>query len=138
MKKNQSRREFIKTLATAAAGLMIVPRHVLGGKGFIAPSDKVNVAAIGIGGQGAHNMRSIGAVANANVTALCDVDWDYGKKTFDRFPNAKQYRDYREMFDKSGKDFDAVVIATPDNTHAVLAMHAMARGKHVYCQKPLT
>jgi len=135
MTKVKSRREFLKTGSAVTASFMIVPRHVLGGKGFIAPSDKVNVAGVGVGGMGFSNMQHLGP--NANVTALCDTDWDYAGKCFKKFPQAKQYRDFREMLVKS-KDIDAVVIATPDNTHAMIAMHAMDKGKHVYVQKPLT
>ena len=136
MEKNQSRRDFIKTTTAVAAGFMIVPRFVLGGKGFIAPSDRVNVAGIGVGGMGFNNMKNLGDFAT--VTALCDVDFGYASKAFQAFPKATQFRDFREMLAKKGRDIDAVVIATPDNTHALIAMHAMERGKHVYVQKPLT
>jgi predicted dehydrogenase len=125
-----SRRHFIAT-ATAAT---IVPRHVLGGSGHTPPSEKLNVAGIGVGGMGRSNLREL---ESENIVALCDVDHAYAAETFKRYSQAKVYSDYREMLDKE-KSIDAVMIATPDHTHAVIAMEAMRRGKHVYCQKPLT
>lgn len=127
------RRAFLKT--TAAAGLFqIVPRHVLGGPGHTPPSEKVNIAAIGVGGMGANNLT---ACAGENIVALCDVDHGYAAKTFKAFPAAAAYKDFRVMLEKQ-KDIDAVLIATPDHTHAVISMAAMQLGKHVFCQKPLT
>jgi len=132
-----NRRQFVKRSAAAAgsaATFLIVPRHVLGGPRQIAPSDKMNVAGIGIGGMGAANLRN---VESENIVALCDVDPNYASGTINRYPQAKVYVDYREMLDKQ-KDIDGVVIATPDHTHAVISMAAIRAGKHVYCQKPLT
>jgi len=97
-------------------------------------NDKLNLAGIGFGGMGASNLRNL---ESENIVALCDVDHDYAANTFKRYPDAKVYTDYRELLDKQ-KDLDAVVIATPDHTHAVISMAAMKAGKHVYCQKPLT
>ncbi|MGD8452117.1 MAG: Gfo/Idh/MocA family oxidoreductase [Phycisphaerae bacterium] len=128
-----TRREFLAAGAAAAA-FTIVPRHVLGGPQHTPPSEKLNIAGIGIGGMGAVNL---GNVASENIVALCDVDHEYAAKTFKKYPQAKVWRDYREMLDKQ-KDIDAVIIATPDHTHAVIAMAALQAGKHVYCQKPLT
>lgn len=131
-----SRRAFLKQTAIATAGITIVPRHVLG-KGFIPPSDVLNIAVIGGGGKGytdAVNSWSNGA---ANITAICDVDWNRAAKAFKKFPNAKKYKDYRKLFDEV-TDFDAVTVSTPDHTHAVITMAAIKRGKHVYVQKPLT
>lgn len=130
------RRTFLGTGAglAAASAFTIVPRHVLGGAGFAAPSDKLNIAGIGVGGMGAHNLK---AMAGENITALCDVDHIYAAKTFAEYPNARLYKDYRELLDKE-KDVDAVLIATPDHTHAVITLAALRAGKHVYCQKPLT
>jgi predicted dehydrogenase len=128
-----NRRKFIKA-ASAAGAFTIVPRYVLGGAGDTPPSEKLNIAGIGIGGMGASNLQNL---KGENIIALCDVDYDYASKTFDEFPKAERYRDYRAMLDKQ-KDIDAVVIATPDHTHAVIAMAAIKAGKHVYCQKPLT
>jgi predicted dehydrogenase len=137
MKKDESsisRRNFMgKAMATGAV-LSIVPRHVLGGKGFTAPSDKLNLAGIGVGGMGKENMR---ACEGENIVALCDVDYDYAAETFKKYPGAKPFKDYRVMLEKQ-KDIDAVVIATPDHTHAVIALAAMQMGKSVYVQKPLT
>jgi predicted dehydrogenase len=131
-----SRRQFMGAAATAAA-FTIVPRHVLGGQGNTPPSEKVNVAAIGAGGMGAGNTGAC-AEAGANIVALCDVDRNRAAESFKRFPNAKQYKNFVEMLDKEGKNIDAVIVATPDHVHAVASMAAMKRGKHVYCQKPLT
>lgn len=136
--KDVSRRDFLqKTTAAAIGSFFIVPRHVLG-KGFTAPSDKLNIAGIGIGGKGFSDITNTYNKGAENVVALCDVDWNLGQKCFDKFPDAKKYKDFRKMFDEMGKDIDAVTISTPDHTHAVIAMAAMARGKHVYVQKPLT
>jgi predicted dehydrogenase len=128
-----SRRSFVGGMA-AAAGIMIVPRHVLGGPGYQAPSDKLNIATVGVGGQGRSNTT---ACAKENIVALCDVDDKLGAPVFKTYPNAKTYKDFRIMFEKQ-KDIDAVIVATPDHTHAVIAMAAMQLGKHVYVQKPLT
>jgi len=128
-----SRRDFIGSAATAAA-FTIVPRSVLGGPGNTAPSDKLNIAGVGIGGMGQDNIR---ACAGENIVALCDVDWNFAAKVFEQYPNARKWKDYRKMLDEQ-KDIDAVIVATPDHTHAVVTMEAMKRGKHVYVQKPLT
>ena len=128
-----TRRRFLGAAATAAS-FTIVPRHILGGSGFMAPSDKLGIAGIGVGAMGAGNLTQ---VESENIVALCDVDHDYASHTFRKYPQAKVFKDYREMLDRQ-KDIDAVVIATPDHTHAVISMAAMKAGKHVYCQKPLT
>ncbi len=128
-----SRRTLLKHTA-AAATVTIVPRSVLGGSGQTPPSEKLNIAGIGIGGQGGHDVDSVNS---ENIVALCDVDWDYAAGTFKRYPKAKKFRDFRKMLDKE-KDIDAVVIGTPDHTHAVVSMTAIKMGKHVYCEKPLT
>jgi predicted dehydrogenase len=129
------RRTFLTSAAVATAGFTIVPRHVLGGQGHTAPSDKLNIAAVGVGGMGKNNVKRL--AATENIVALCDVDFAFAEPVFKTYPDAKQYKDYRVMFDQQ-KDIDAVVVATPDHTHAVIAMAAMQRGKHVYVQKPLT
>lgn len=129
-----SRRKFMTAAATAGAAFTIVPSHVLGGKGRAAPSEKLNIAGIGIGGMGRTNLNNM---AGENIIALCDVDDAFAAKTFAAYPKASRYRDFRKMLAKE-KDIDAVMIATPDHTHAVTAMAAMDAGKHVYCQKPLT
>ena len=129
-----TRRDFAKT-AALAAGAAIVPRHVLGGSQNIPPSEKMNIAGIGIGGMGGGNLNAL-AAGGQNIVALCDVDHVYAAHTLKRFPAAKTYKDYREMLDRQ-KDIDGVLVATPDHTHAVISMAAMKAGKHVYCQKPL-
>ncbi len=120
--------------AAAVAGCTIVPRHVLGGNGDTPPSEKLNIAGIGVGGQGRGDIENCRA---HNIVALCDVDWRRAAGTFREFPGAKRYKDFRRMLDKE-KSIDAVVIATPDHTHSVAAMTAITMGKHVYCEKPLT
>ena len=131
--RKTSRREFLHRAANAAAAFTIVPRYVLGA-GATPPSDKLNIACIGIGGQGGSNLE---AVSGENIVALCDVDMRQAGKAFQKFPKAKQYRDFRKMFDQMDKQIDAVVVSTPDHTHAVAAMAAIKLGKHVYCEKPL-
>jgi len=129
-----NRRQFLGS-AAAAAAFTIVPRHVLAGSGTTAPSEKLNIACIGIGGQGASDIQS---VSSENIVALCDVDWgNHTAGTFKAFPNARKYKDFRVMLDKEDKNIDAVTVSTPDNLHAVASMAAMKRGKHVYCEKPL-
>lgn len=120
--------------AALSTAFMIVPAHVLGGQAGTAPSDKLNIGGVGVGAMGAGYVRNC---ESENIAALCDVDEAFAAKTFARYPNAKTYRDYREMLEKQ-KDLDAVIIGTPDHTHAVIAMAAMDLGKHVYCAKPLT
>jgi predicted dehydrogenase len=119
--------------AAAGAALTIVPRHVLG-LGQTPPSEKLNIAGIGVGGQGGEDLKEF---ASENVVALCDVDWGHAAHTFERYPRAPRYKDYREMLDKQ-KDIDAVVVGTPDHQHAPVSMAAIRHGKHVYCEKPLT
>jgi len=126
-----SRRQFASTSALAALSAAIVPSRVLGAQ---APSNKLNIAAIGIGGMGASNLR---ALEGETIVALCDVDRTYAAKTVALYPQARLYRDYRVMLEKE-KGIDAVVIATPDHTHAVITMAVLQAGKHVFCQKPLT
>ncbi|TAE56514.1 MAG: gfo/Idh/MocA family oxidoreductase, partial [Bacteroidetes bacterium] len=140
-----SRRRFLGATALAAGGFMIVPRHVLGGTGYTAPSDRLNIAAIGCGGKGEVNIRLSSGVgynpvsaAKNNIVALCDVDDKMGEGMFKLFPDARRFRDFRVMLEQMNKDIDAVIVSTPDHTHAVAAMAAMQLGKHVYCEKPLT
>ena len=134
MSKKISRRGFMGSAAVAA--FTILPRHVLGGRGYTPPSETVMVAGVGIGGMGSGDLRSI-ARGDAKIVALCDVDQKYAAKTFRQYPDAKVYVDYRKMLEKE-KNIDAVMVATPDHTHTVVSMAAIKRGKHVYCEKPLT
>jgi predicted dehydrogenase len=176
-KEKLTRRNFVAGTTGAAFGAMIVPRHVLGGVGYTAPSDTVNFALVGCGGQGKTDSGELVA-GNQNMVALCDVDFGYvdrevanltrergprpgqaapqmsteqqqrmqkmmeerraqAVKLQEAYKSAKRYADFRKMFETQ-KDIDAVVIATPDHTHAIIAKTAMELGKHVYCEKPLT
>ena len=130
-----SRRDVLRGAAAATAAT-IVPRHVLGGTAFTAPSEKMNLAGVGIGGV-AHGFLKQCAV-QMRVRALCDVDDEYGGKSFKLWPEAKKFRDYREMFDAMDAQIDAVLIGTPDHTHAVVCMESLRREKHTCCVKPLT
>ena len=134
---NITRRSFLQRSAAAAAAFSIVPGTILGkSHGYVAPSDKLNIAGVGIGGMGNANLKNM--EKTDNIVALCDIDWKYAKPVFDRHPNAKKYWDYRKMLDEMGKSIDAVLIATADHTHAMITADAMTMGKHVYTQKPLT
>ena len=134
---NITRRSFLQRSAAAAAAFSIVPGTILGkSHGYVAPSDKLNIAGVGIGGMGNANLKNM--EKTYNIVALCDIDWKYAKPVFDRHPNAKKYWDYRKMLDEMGKSIDAVLIATADHTHAMITADAMTMGKHVYTQKPLT
>ncbi|MEZ5071639.1 MAG: Gfo/Idh/MocA family oxidoreductase [Bacteroidales bacterium] len=133
--KGLSRRAFLGTTAAATAGFTIVPSRVVSGLGYKAPSDKLNIAGIGVGGMGRTNLRNM---ATENIVALCDVDWKYSQKTFDDYPKAKKYWDWRKMYDEMSKDIDAIMVATADHTHALVAAHGMTMGMHAYVQKPLT
>ncbi|MHC4497821.1 MAG: Gfo/Idh/MocA family protein [Planctomycetota bacterium] len=133
-KKRVNRRDFLLSTASTAAAFTIVPRHVLAGSGRTLPSDKLNIAGVGLGGMGKSNLEKL---SDENIVALCDVDEKYAGKVFEKYPQAKIYRDFRRMLEKQ-KEIDAVVVATPDHTHAVISMMAIEMGKHIYCQKPLT
>ncbi len=130
-----SRRKFIGTAAAGFAGVTLVPSNVIAGLGHKAPSDKLNIAGIGVGGMGYTNLLHM---ETENIVALCDVDSEYaGRNSFRRWYRARQYKDYRVMLEEQ-KDIDAVMIATPDHSHALPALIAMRQGIHVYLQKPLT
>jgi len=130
-----SRREFIKKTAAVSAGFTILPSGIYG-QG-ISPSDKLNLAAVGVGGRGESLLSSIMDTKRVNAIALCDVDQLRAAKSFKRNKRAKTYTDFRRMFDKHHKKIDAVVVATPDHNHATIALPALELGKHVYCEKPL-
>src|SRR5665648_1243285 len=134
--KNITRRSFIERTGAVAAGLTILPGSVISGFGHKAPSDKLNIAVIGIGGMGNTNLKNV--KTTENIVALCDVDWGYAKKVFAENPDAKAYWDWRKMYDEMGKSIDAVIVATADHSHCLAAANAITLGKHVYVQKPLT
>lgn len=137
IKKKFSRRKFVEATAASLAVFTIVPRHVLGGVGQVAPSDTLIIAGIGVGGKGKSDLTSIAKSPNARIAFLCDVDDRMAVDSKANFPEAKYFRDFREMLDKEGKNIDAVTVSTPDHTHTVAALTAMQMGKHVYLQKPL-
>ncbi len=132
------RRKFTKLAGSTLSAFTIVPRHSLGGKGYIPPSDKLQIAAIGIGGKGWVNITNAHNEGSDDIVALCDVDDRRAEKTRKAFPKAPYYRDFREMLDREGAHIDAVMVSSPDHMHAVQALECMRRGKHVYCEKPLT
>ena len=132
-----SRKDFIRNTAIVGSAFFIVPRHVLG-RGYVAPSDKLNIAGIGVGGKGEGDLIEFAKSPFVNIVALCDVDDRQAVKSRERFPTAKYYKDFRVMLDKEKNNIDACSISTPDNTHAVATLAAMQLGKHVYTQKPLT
>ncbi|MCA0377642.1 MAG: Gfo/Idh/MocA family oxidoreductase [Gemmatimonadetes bacterium] len=152
MSDSVSRRDFVGTSATLAMGAMIVPRHVLGGTGYRAPSAKLNIACVGIGGMGMNNMAQM---LDENIVAVCDVDMAFVERGLDgrlkprqgeptprnvmlgdAYKKAAKYTDFRVMLERQ-KDIEAVMVATPDHLHAPIALAAMQLGKHVYVQKPL-
>ena len=128
-----NRRHFLKRSAAVAATFTIVPRHVLG-QGQTPPSEKLSIAGVGVGAQGAGVLKDM---ATENIAALVDVDFKKAAGTFKAYPAAQQFKDYRVMLDKLGKGIDAVMVATPDHMHAPISMAAMRAGKHVYCEKPM-
>ena len=136
--QRESRRDFIKKVGIAGSAFTIVPRFVMGGPGHVAPSDTLYIAGIGVGGKGRSDLANFAESPAAKVVYLCDVDEPRAKDSVEKFPEAKFYKDFRVMLDKHEKDIDAVSVSTPDHSHAVAALNAMNRGKHVYVQKPLT
>src|SRR4051794_9013671 len=114
----RSRRSFLAATGASAFGFSVVPRHVLGGAGYVAPGDRVNVAGIGAGGMGGGDIATH-ARNGANIVALCDVDDARGAGSFNAFPRAARYKDFRELIDKEAKNIDAVTVGTPDHIHAV-------------------
>ncbi len=141
-KKNSriSRRNFVRSAASGAAALTIIPNYAVSGLGHVPPSDKLLIAAIGCGGEGADDIRhyAIAPKKNAEIAFLCDVDDRQAAPQRKEFPKAKFYYDWRELFHKESKNFDAVSIAIPDHNHAVAGLAAMQLKKHLYLQKPLT
>lgn len=131
-----TRRTFVKSVAAVGAAFHIVPRHVLG-RGFTAPSDMLRLGAIGIGGKGDSDIAGL-VKAGVSVAALCDVDWRLGKRSIARHPDAKRFKDYREMLASMSGELDIISISTPDHTHAAATMAALKLNKPVFTQKPLT
>lgn len=148
MNKDISRRDFLQKSALATAGAVLASSPAFASAAGVAESmasaparklsanDKLNVVGVGIGGRGGADID--GLAKTENIIGLCDVDWDYSAPKFKQYPNAQKFKDYREMFDKLGKDIDAVVVGTADHTHAVISAQALEMGWHVYCEKPLT
>lgn len=137
MSQYTTRRQWLRGAAAAAASIAIVPRQVLGGAGHTAPSDKPTLAGVGVGGVGFPQLRAC-EEAGFQIVALCDVDDVYAKKAYDQWPQARRFRDYREMFEAMDPQIDAVYCGTPDHTHAVIVLPALRRKKHVCCVKPIT
>ncbi|MDX1286215.1 MAG: Gfo/Idh/MocA family oxidoreductase, partial [Draconibacterium sp.] len=127
-----SRRNFLRSASAVTAGAVFIPNFI-----SCAPSGKINVAAIGVGGRGRHNINSCAEDENVNIVALCDVDDMRARETYIAYPEAKRYKDFRKMFDEMGNQIDAVLISTPDHTHFAATMAGMQLGKHVYVEKPL-
>jgi len=132
-----SRRRFLQDSSLVAGSFFIVPRDVLG-RGYIAPSDKLNIAGIGCGGKARVNLPLAYNKGSDNIVALCDVDDRMAVESRKQWPGAPYYKDYRELLEKENKNIDAVIVTTPDHMHAPIALAAMQLGKHVYCEKPLT
>ena len=143
MSYDMSRRSFLKKVTAVAASLAVAPGIMMAGeapktdkkKKKVTPPEKLKILGVGIGGRGAADLA---AMETEEFIGLCDVDWKYADHVFKKYPNAKKYNDYRVMFDELLDQADAVMIATADHTHAVIAAQAIAAGKHVYCEKPLT
>ncbi len=137
MSNEMSRRSFLKAGTAAAIGLTMATDNMFAKakKKTVAPSDKLNIIGVGIGGRGASDLRGM---ESQNIIALCDTDWAYAKHVFERYPEAKRYNDWRVCYDEMLKDADAVMVATADHTHAIIAANAITEGKHVYVEKPLT
>ena len=137
MSANESLKEGLSRRTAIAAGLapLIVPRHVLGGPNYQAPSDKLTIAAVGVGGMGKNYLNGC---KDEQIVALCDLDHAFAAPVFKTYPDARVYKDSREMFDKEQKNFDALIVATPDHWHSHLVLDGLAMNKHIYCAKPIT
>ena len=133
-KNKVTRRKFLSTSAVCVAGMTIVPSNVITGLGHRAPSDKLNIAIIGVGGRGGSNLN---AVSSENIVMLCDVNETALLKAAEQYPKAKKFKDFRLLLDQS-KEFDAVVVSICEHTHAFAVLPSLKMGKHVYCEKPLT
>ena len=131
------RRKFLKNAAASAAAFTIVPSFVLG-KNHVPPSDTLYVGAFGVGGRGAGVMRGMAETGKVKFVTLCDVDDRRAAETYETYPDAKRYKDFRKVFDNHLSEIDAVMVATPDHTHATIALPFMREKKHAYVEKPLT
>src|ERR1043165_2110810 len=134
MKTALNRRRFLAKSAAAAGGLLILRNSRLAFA--YEANSKLNIAGVGVGGQGRGSLDAFHSMGN-NLVGLCDVDAKRAGDIYQKYPEAKRYQDFRKMFDEMEKQIDAVLVATPDHTHAIAAVAAMKRGKHVYCEKPL-
>lgn len=130
MQKTTTRRQMLKTSAAVSAGVWLGTTA----QAADSPSEKLNVACIGVGGRGGANLKG---VSKQNVVALCDVDDSRAGKAYEQFPKAKKYYDFRKLLDEMDKQIDAVVVSTPDHTHFHCSMKALEQGKHLYCEKPM-
>src|SRR5438105_3601602 len=128
-----TRRQFLRTSAAAGAMALCLKAPAQGRPGRIGPNEKLNLAIIGVGGRGADNLKE---VSGENIVALCDVNERNLDEAAQKYPKARKHIDFRKLYDES-KDIDAVVVSTPDHTHAVAVLPALKLGKHVYCEKPL-
>jgi predicted dehydrogenase len=137
MNSDESNKGTISRRAAVAAGLapFVVARHVLGGAGYQAPSDKLRIACVGVGGVGGDYVTGC---QSEEIVALCDLDHEYSAPVFKLYPRARLYKDFRQMFDKEQKNFDALIVATPDHWHSHLVLAGLAMNKHIYCAKPMT
>ena len=137
MNSNESAKGALSRRTAVVAGLapLVVARHVLGGVGYQAPSDKLRIAAVGVGGVGEDYLAGC---RSEDIVALCDLDHEFAAPVFKQYPKATVYKDFRQMFDKENKNFDALIVATPDHWHSHLALAGLAMNKHIYCAKPMT
>jgi Predicted dehydrogenases and related proteins len=137
MNSNESTKGAVSRRTAVAAGLapLVVARHVLGGAGYQAPSDKLRIAAVGVGGMGRNYVEGC---KDEEIVALCDLDHEFSAPVFKLYPRARLYKDFRQMFDKEQKNFDALIVATPDHWHSHLVLAGLAMNKHIYCAKPIT
>ena len=137
MNSNESNKGTLSRRSAVAVGLapLVVARHVLGGPGYQAPSDKLRIAAVGVGGVGGDY---VAGCRSEEIVGLCDVDPDFAAPVFKLYPGAKVYQDFRQMLDREHNNFDALIVATPDHWHYHLVMAGLAMNKHIYCAKPMT
>ena len=131
------RRKFLKNASAASAAFTIVPSYVLG-KTHVPPSDTLYVGAFGVGGRGRGVIEGLAGTQKVKFVAFCDVDDRRAQPTYELFPDVKRFKDFRKVYDKHLKDIDAIMVATPDHTHASIALPFMREKKHAYVEKPLT